>query len=222
MSEGETPEAHPKAGSREGRQGARSGALRSSPCRPGAGRSVWSVWPAPDIRTAAAGRGSNATPGHRAKSAGQLLADAALQRTLPGGEGTDPAALQESDQKILQHLWFTFWFLSFHFKATFLRLAWMPTSHTRPARRRAQQTPSTRAAGAQPTPAAGRELVPAPFRAVPAARPPAAAWPSVRPSIHRSVRLSIHSSQPQALPPAGLPARPLRLPSAAGCTPEPG
>lgn len=59
-----------------------------------------------------------------------------------GGEGRDPAALQESDQKILQHLWFTFWFLSFRSKATFLRFAWMPTSHTRPARRRAQQTPS--------------------------------------------------------------------------------
>lgn len=48
---------------------------------------------------------------------------------LPGGEGMDLAAPQETDQKALQRLWFAFQFL---FEAAFLRFAWMSTSHTLP------------------------------------------------------------------------------------------
>lgn len=108
------------------RQGTRSGALWSSPCRPGAGRSVWSVWPPPG--TAAAGHRS--THWHRAKSARRFWQRRLGRGCRQEGRGWTWLPLKRRTRKRCNVCGSLFGF--FLFEAAFLRFAWMSTSHMLP------------------------------------------------------------------------------------------
>lgn len=129
------------------------------------------------------------------------------------GKGGPRLLFKRQTQKMLQHLWFTFPFLSFCFEATFLRCACMSASHTCPSTAQAQQTLQHICCGCSARACSGTRAHGRSFQSSACC---SASYGQL------SVCPSVHPSQPRALPPAG-PSPPLvRLRSPVGPTVDPG